>query len=662
MVSKTKTKKNNTLKSNKPTVTNLFYFFFGFIALLFPVIHYNATLDIVMMPRLYGISLLIVVVGLAMLIWGKKLGYDYGFIQNKIYWMFIAWIGFSIFSLFLSSNPIEGIFDVLKTMYLPIMVSFTVLMLISESDSLSKLTKLFVVSALILTSIAFYQYVTGVLLSSETIFDEYGRQTPIIYKVRGFMAHKNLLSIAFALLLPFSLFGIYSCRRLWRYLSIVSAILLLAFMVILRTRAVWVGTMASVGVLVLILMFLGNRFGIGKRIQNAIIVTGIVGLLSVVGVLFLSQGNSQNPYVKQLQSIVNPKSQQNIHRINIWKTTLDMIQEKPLFGYGPGNWKLHAPKFHNGRFTRESELNWQRPHNDYLWVLAEKGLIGLLIYLGIFTMIFYFLIYVIRKSEEYHERLLSIFLVIGLTIYLAASFFDFPYERIYHHVLLSVIFGVSIYLFSRNVVVKPTSLSPMFFLVPVLIAGFGVVYAGQCVNQEVHLRIARDHTNYMNTQAQMGNALNAKTIQYHWKQVLLNAELAQKPLKNLDPQANPINSYAGLAYVNLGQFAKGIEVLLKAHEQHPSNINVLNNIGAAYFKVDKFEEALKYLKLSYEIFPSNDAVTNLSAVYFKLNMYQEAYETIMSFPEEERSDIMKNNLNAIKRLLDKEKQRESDTN
>ncbi|MDY0280962.1 MAG: O-antigen ligase family protein [Salinivirgaceae bacterium] len=652
--SKAKIKNQGDDTKKKNIIFYLFCALFGFISLVFPIVHYNAALDIVMMPRLYALSLFIVIMGFAMTLWAKKIGVDFGFMRNKIYWLFGAWILFSVISFSLSSNPIEGIFDIIKVVYLPIFVGFTMVVLTLEPDSLSKMTRFLVASALLLAAIAFFQYLKEVILSSETLFDEYGRQTPIIYKVRGFMAHKNLLSIAFVLLLPFSLFGMVRFKRLWKYISIISTILILALIVILQTRAVWVGAMVGVGVSVFVLMFLGSKFGIGKRVQIAIVSIGIVGLLSVIGVIFLSQGTSSNRYVKQLQSIVNPTSKENVHRINIWKTTLDMIQEKPLFGYGPGNWKLHAPEFYNGRFTRENELNWQRPHNDYLWVLAEKGVFGLLIYCGIFAAVFYFLLTVIRRSNLFDERLFALFLIFGLTIYLAASFFDFPYERTYHNTILSIVFATALYLYGRNTKGTTLLMSNKIFILPMLFGGFGVVYAGQCVNQEVYLRTARDHTNYIISQTEMGRSISAKTLQYQWNQVLVNAKLAQKPLKNLDPQANPIYSYEGLAYVNTGQFAKGITVLLKAHEQHPSNINVLNNLGAAYFKLADFDKALFYLEKSYHIFPSLDAVTNLSAVYFKLGRYQEAYDTTMSYPEKERSEQMNNNLIAIKRLLDKE--------
>jgi tetratricopeptide (TPR) repeat protein len=416
--------------------------------------------------------------------------------------------------------------------------------------------------------------------------------------------------------------------------------------------------MAAVGVSILVLMFLGKKFNIPRRWQIAIIATGVMGLAAVTGVVFLSQGKSNNQYVKQLQSIVNPQSKQNIHRINIWKTTLDMIPEKPVFGYGSGNWKLHAPKFHNGRFTEENELNWQRPHNDFLWIMAEKGIVGFLIYVGIFALVFYFLIIVIRNSSDYHDKRLALMLIFGLTMYLGASFFDFPYERVFHQTYLGLTFAVSIVLFGKTNELSVFEINPLLTIVPLFATVFGIVFAGQCIDQEKHLVLAREHSNYISNVAKAGRQLPAQETQRRWKAVLENAQKAQKTLKNLDPQANPIYSYEGLAYVNLGDFKNGIQTLKKAHQQHPGNIGVLNNLGAAYFKLEKYENALEYLEKSYNIFPSRDAVINLSAVLYKMERYEDAYGIISSFPEKERTEAMNKNLRAIEKILKKELDKE----
>lgn len=63
-------------------------------------------------------------------------------------------------------------------------------------------------------------------------------------------------------------------------------------------------------------------------------------------------------------------------RILLWKNTIELIQERPVFGYGSGAFqKAYTPKVAN-------EAEWTHnivhdPHNQYLKIITEQGLIGL---------------------------------------------------------------------------------------------------------------------------------------------------------------------------------------------------------------------------------------------------------------------------------------------
>ena len=65
-----------------------------------------------------------------------------------------------------------------------------------------------------------------------------------------------------------------------------------------------------------------------------------------------------------------------------------MAKANPLLGVGLGQWRLVFPLYGKIQKFRESgeglvEIFFQRPHNDYVWVLTETGIIGLLSYLAI---------------------------------------------------------------------------------------------------------------------------------------------------------------------------------------------------------------------------------------------------------------------------------------
>ena len=63
-------------------------------------------------------------------------------------------------------------------------------------------------------------------------------------------------------------------------------------------------------------------------------------------------------------------------RILIWEISSDLIQEKPLFGYGSGDSKLALTekyKQHNLGFLLDKQFN---AHNQYLQSTLDAGLIG----------------------------------------------------------------------------------------------------------------------------------------------------------------------------------------------------------------------------------------------------------------------------------------------
>jgi O-antigen ligase len=62
------------------------------------------------------------------------------------------------------------------------------------------------------------------------------------------------------------------------------------------------------------------------------------------------------------------------NRLRIWKRGLQAVPDRPLHGYGPAGWF--------------PAIGWNKaPHNTYLSILVEEGLIGLLLYLAILTVV-----------------------------------------------------------------------------------------------------------------------------------------------------------------------------------------------------------------------------------------------------------------------------------
>ncbi|MBZ0167665.1 MAG: O-antigen ligase family protein, partial [Candidatus Omnitrophica bacterium] len=115
-------------------------------------------------------------------------------------------------------------------------------------------------------------------------------------------------------------------------------------------------------------------------------------------------------------------------RIDVWKQTVDMIKEKPLFGYGVNT---YMRKFHAYRYDRRNIPQYKRhpatyAHNCYLQIAMETGLAGLAAFMWILFAYYRFVLSRIRETYHRHrERGILVFgLMTGITGFFIHAFFD----------------------------------------------------------------------------------------------------------------------------------------------------------------------------------------------------------------------------------------------
>lgn len=127
----------------------------------------------------------------------------------------------------------------------------------------------------------------------------------------------------------------------------------------------------SVSVLLLILLAVKNRrwFAIG-----GVVFVGILALLL----------SFPNPVKSRIQTISDPNFASNKERVYIWKAAIEMFREHPIAGVGKGNWAKEAKNNYFPRFKSEWPVfgAFAHAHNVYLTLLAETGIIGLLLFLS----------------------------------------------------------------------------------------------------------------------------------------------------------------------------------------------------------------------------------------------------------------------------------------
>ncbi|MDR7870027.1 MAG: O-antigen ligase family protein [Tissierellaceae bacterium] len=111
-----------------------------------------------------------------------------------------------------------------------------------------------------------------------------------------------------------------------------------------------------------------------------------------------------------------------VGRLEFWKVAWELIKNKPILGYGQGT-------FFSAYYIEYSGNQWYSRfvHNHYLQIMAETGIIGIILFLGFLLSIFRIL-YIKLKSKNYSTYLPgTIAAIVGFLIHIGAEFsFNFP--------------------------------------------------------------------------------------------------------------------------------------------------------------------------------------------------------------------------------------------
>lgn len=558
-------------KTSVATTSPVFVVFFIMLVNVVPVLHLNSIPDTVLMPRLLLVNLVVFGFYLYTNLRKEQDSIDVSILRNPIILLHGGLSIVTLASIFWAINPEEGLFDVFKTLTLTMLVFTAAQVLIKSDNWFYRLTQLVVITSFVTSAIGFYQYLEYVLPDPDREIDGL---SSALYLVSGIMGHKNQLSIALMLYIPFLIFGILRFDHIWSVSAIFSLGLNLLLIFILETRSVWVGTVLGMSFLIVVPLFYRKSLKINRNIRNLFIGLIVVGTISVGG-LIVAAVSSDGSIHKKIDTLSNPENSRNIHRINTWKMSLNMSLDKPVTGVGAGNWKIVAPSYHKDAGISLKNFNWMRPHNDFLWMLTEKGIFGLLIFILIFFFAFYGVFKVIRTGKNADKKLFVLLISGGLVGYMVVSFFTFPVERIHHQVFLAI-YLAAIIVSGHRVGKENESKSYVKKLIIAiwLISLGGAVYSLEMIRMERHLYKANI-------------ALNDE----NWESVIKEAKLSSSIFRNIDHDNIPVEWYLGMGYFKTGKFDLAKKHYKKAIKASPYNPVVLNNYGQLLVETGNYKEA-----------------------------------------------------------------------
>ncbi len=208
-----------------------------------------------------------------------------------------------------------------------------------------------------------------------------------------------------------------------KLLSFYSVIIFIPTLFLTESRAGWIGTIVSMIVLVCLFAF--------NKSKKLFYITIIVTPLIAISILILSWNFSEtfqrrmSPVVEFIQGQVEGGigSESKDFRPQTWSDTIVMIKNKPILGYGPGTYNFTFPPFREN-FKGERIITGH-PHNEYLELISDYGLIGLILFSIAWMTSIYILFKNSINSKEKRHKIIgfsAISMVVGTMVH---SFFDF---------------------------------------------------------------------------------------------------------------------------------------------------------------------------------------------------------------------------------------------
>ncbi|MEE2754836.1 MAG: O-antigen ligase family protein [Candidatus Latescibacterota bacterium] len=420
----------------------------------------------------------------------------------------------------------------------------------------------------------------------------------------------------------------------------------LLFLLYTRSRGAWVGLL--VGSIIGFFWLGRQQICLSNRPPLRRIVTYVVALLCILYAgfarpKFLDINPSRLDESKQsiqqtVRSLTTPDGDRD--RIRVWTHTSVMALDNLVLGVGLGNWSAIYPRYDQGDVLHIQSAP-RRPHNDYLWLFSELGILGLVSFL-----------WCLARSVKTTFGCQNTWRLTGLCSAAAIAthaFFSFPREQAVLSLFLW--FGIATsQIQSRQGRLYPNRLIWLFLLVVSFcgtafgyraIASDGLYAKGFVAQEEGRVDIQEE-----------ASAASIESGVIDHRVYLLLADAQEKsgkrqesistyaPYEFIQPKLAAKKNNKGRIHNVLGRFYEAEVSLKEGRQSLPRGRPLINNLAEAYRKQGKVPEALGL----YSELPSLDVDEhqNLGLLYAESDSVDAAlfhYEEVLKMSPE-RSPIV----------------------
>lgn len=443
----------------------------------------------------------------------------------------------------------------------------------------------------------------------------------MVYEVKGFAGQKNLFVLQLFLYLPLLLVGFVKLKNKVRYFLLGIALMNLLLCFTLLARAFLMGFLVSAFLAFVLYLLTRKQESTAVKWKPILLIALVIfGSLTAI---FMTKGEVE--FLKRYNIAKFSQTRNAKERIQLWDNTIQLIKDRPITGYGAASWPIYYPSksIHKLKRLAEQNVTAARPHNDYLWIASENGLLGLGLYLGFLAMIYFYGIKALFKTKDLPTKRALIVLISLLTGYLIIAFFDFPRERAELNFLLAVLLAMLLYHSDQVLGIKKLWTTNKLGITLLNASFLGTLIFAICVGYfryDGEYYVKKIITHYQKEQ---------------YDPMLPLAQKAKNPFFEIDPFQTPVDFYPCFVYQQKNNVEESIKYCTSAAQTSPYYLKANAALGRLHAAKKEFNISVIYFEQALQINPSAIKIREaLSVSYYNAGEKEKAREVVKGIESE----------------------------
>lgn len=251
------------------------------------------------------------------------------------------------------------------------LIFFLVFSNVKNFNHAKKIMYVFLISSAAMGFLGFLQYLIG---NNLYVWDYLPAKVRLFslfnFRAHGTRSWAQTYSEGLLMALPVSMFLLLHSRKNFFYPAGLCICIFLGIF-FSYVRMVWISTAIIMGTI--FLMYI-------KRLKNLVYIIVAVSVLVLISNIFI---DIRRNILKRATDFNDPV------RITMWKTSFEIFNDYPLLGVGLKNIKKVYPYYYQKLNFPKEFYKLSHLHSTFIHILVERGIIGFLAFLYLFSVYFY---------------------------------------------------------------------------------------------------------------------------------------------------------------------------------------------------------------------------------------------------------------------------------